>query len=181
MGLRPPVGYEYGFGVRPLKDHQLRNSVSAFNIYAFKTIGALPEDPRSHNKLLTQGWLRQRDLEYALHGTKQQVQRMVTANELSLEVVAKPQRACALCGIVRGHSTWHMYGVAHPTGMDVGRNTVASACLVVASSLLHLEHHLDTCSQSRGLLPATVSCVPRIVPMGHVELNMSSSPMTQEC
>ena len=87
---------------RPLKDHQLRNSVSAFNMYAFKTIGALPEDPRSHNKLLTQGWLRQRDLEYALHGTKNQVQRMMRANGLSLEAVAKPQRACALWGIVRG-------------------------------------------------------------------------------
>jgi len=101
-GLRPPVGYEYGIGVRPLKDHQLRNSVSAFNMYAFKAIGNLPEHPRSHNNLLTQGWLRQQELEYALHGTRKQVQRMVNANGLSLEVVAKVQKACALCEIVRG-------------------------------------------------------------------------------
>ena len=71
-----------------------------------------------------------------------------------------------------------MYGVTHPTGMDVGRNTVASACLLVASSL-PFEHHLDTCSQGRGLLPALSSCAPGIAPMKQVELNMSSCPMKQ--
>jgi len=177
-GLLPPVGYEYGIGVRPLKDHQLRNSVSAFNMYAFKAIGDLPEDPRSHNKLLTAGWLRQRDLEYALHGTKKQVQRMVTANGLSLEVVAKPQKACAICRKVRCGP--HVR-CSTPDGDGCGKK------------------YCSECDASGGLLPPlrtpprelftktwavtrlSFLCSQDCADAARVELNTSSSPMTQGC
>jgi hypothetical protein len=86
-----------------LKDHQLRSSASAFNMYAFKAFNAAKaaEGEASiagHNSQLTQGWLRKQDVHLVLTGTRKQVQRVAKANGLPSEVVAEPQTKCDLCG-----------------------------------------------------------------------------------
>jgi len=83
------------------KEYQLRESVTKFNMYAFKAVNnqvEVPDNIKAHNSELTKGWLRNQDVVHLLTGTRGQIQRVATANKLTTKTRAEPEKKCTTCG-----------------------------------------------------------------------------------
>ena len=103
------------------KDYQLRESVSEFNMYAFKAVNnqvEVPDNIKAHNSELTKGWLRNQEVVHFMTGTRKEMQRVVTANKLPTKTRAQAEKKCCIpeCQKTAGDKKYVLCSTPHSDG-----------------------------------------------------------------